>query len=175
MKNSTTTRAALSPQLGGAKIPAKPALWLRFGLVLCAVLASSCTGGSAPCCEDAQAPIAVSEARLPAPPPGSGVGAVYLTLVNHSDRDDRLLGVDCAAARHAELHETSQVDGVMQMRASPDGYPLARGETLVLAPGGKHIMLMGLAETASAGSTVPVVLTFAHAEPLTVPVVVTAR
>jgi copper(I)-binding protein len=60
---------------------------------------------------------------------------------------------------------------MMEMDAVKD-LAVAPGRPLVLAPGGYHIMLTGLAHTLDAGDRFPLTLTFAHAGPVTVEVTV---
>ncbi len=71
------------------------------------------------------------------------MGALYLQVVNHDDTPDRLLRVESPAADTAEIHVTSEEDGVVRMRHQPDGIPIPPGQSLELAPGGSHIMLLG--------------------------------
>ena len=59
----------------------------------------------------------------------------------------------------AELHETVMVDGSMGMREVKQ-IVVAKGATLVLEPGGYHIMLMGLKSPITVGQKVPITLTF---------------
>jgi copper(I)-binding protein len=59
----------------------------------------------------------------------------------------------------AELHETVMVDGSMGMREVKQ-IVVAKGATLVLKPGGYHIMLMGLKSPITVGQKVPITLTF---------------
>jgi hypothetical protein len=53
-------------------------------------------------------------------------------------------------------------DGVMKMRPLKD-LTVAPGETLQLAPGGSHVMLMGLAKPLEEGSSFPLTLDFGEA------------
>ncbi len=58
------------------------------------------------------------------------------------------------------LHQTQTVGGVTSMRPV-DGIPIRAGQTVVLAPGGFHLMLEGLRRPLKVGDRVPVALTFA--------------
>jgi protein SCO1/2 len=97
----------------------------------------------------------------------SEVAAGYLELYNTGDEDERLLGATSPLARAVELHELVHEGEVVRMRPAPGGFSIAQSETLALAPGGKHLMLQGLA-AAPERRTVPVVLTFEHEAPLSV-------
>jgi copper(I)-binding protein len=59
----------------------------------------------------------------------------------------------------AELHETVMVAGSLGMREVKQ-IVVAKGATLVLKPGGYHIMLMGLKSPITVGQKVPITLTF---------------
>ncbi len=87
-------------------------------------------------------------------------GAVYMTLTNGGESDETLLKIETDAAQVAELHET-QIDeqGVMRMRPV-ERLLLPAGESIVLEPGGKHIMLIDLKEGLVAGESFRLTLTF---------------
>ncbi|MFP2925652.1 copper chaperone PCu(A)C [Pyxidicoccus sp. 3LG] len=71
----------------------------------------------------------------------SRVGAVYLTLVNSTSKDDRLLTAGSTAAERTELHEVIAEGEVLRMHARPEGFMIPAGGSLELKPGGKHVML----------------------------------
>jgi periplasmic copper chaperone A len=102
--------------------------------------------------------IEVVSAWARATPPGASVGAAYLTLRNRGSEDDRLLGVESAAAARIELHETVEEGGVAKMRPVKPPAILA-GEALEMRPGGIHLMLMDLAAPLKEGMSVPLTLT----------------
>jgi copper(I)-binding protein len=126
---------------------------------------------------------AVAQAQSPAPTAGVTVehawarassgktGAVYLTLVDH-DASDRLTGASTPVAAMAELHQSVSEGGVMKMRPVENGLPLAPDQPATLSPGGYHLMLMGLTRPLKAGESFPLTLTFEHAPPQTVQVLV---
>ena len=97
-------------------------------------------------------------------------GAAYLTITGQGQRD-RLTGVSTPAAATAELHESMSDMGTMKMRPLP-GITLDPGKPVTLAPGGFHVMLMGLKAPLKAGDTFPLTLQFEHAPPLTVTIAV---
>lgn len=98
-----------------------------------------------------------------ATPPGAKVGGGYLTVVNGGGDDDRLVSATSPAAGRVEIHEMAVTDGVMVMRPLPEGLPVPAGETVALAPGGLHLMLIDLAAPLVEGERVPVELTFERA------------
>lgn len=97
------------------------------------------------------------------PPPGAPTAAGYLTVTNHGGAPDRLLGATSAIADSLEPHTMSMDGGVMRMRLAADGFEIRPGATLTLAPGGDHLMIVGLKHPLKAGEHVAAVLRFAHA------------
>jgi copper(I)-binding protein len=102
----------------------------------------------------------VAGAWIRQPPPGSDVAAVYLSLENVGTRAVRLTGVECPLASMAMMHETLESGGQSQMRALAS-VSLAPGASMAFSPGGRHIMLHGLAHPLQVGERVPIVLLFA--------------
>ncbi len=68
-----------------------------------------------------------------------------------------LVGASTPVAEDVEVHEMKLEGGVMKMRAAPR-LVLPAGKTVVLKPGGYHIMLMGLKQQLKAGDVVPITL-----------------
>jgi copper(I)-binding protein len=97
-------------------------------------------------------------------------GAAYLTITG-TGAADRLTGVSTPAAATAEIHESMADMGTMKMRPVP-GLTLAPGKPVKLGPGGYHVMLTGLKAPLKQGDSFPLTLTFEHAPPLTVTVIV---
>jgi len=91
----------------------------------------------------------------------------YVTIRNTGKEADRLVSASCDCATTTELHSMATKDGVMEMAEMKDGFAIAPGDTLVLKPGGNHIMLMGLKVRPQDGSTVNVKLTFEKAGEIT--------
>jgi len=89
-------------------------------------------------------------------------GAAYMSLQNNGEQDIRLtsVSVDESIASISELHHTVMRDDMMSMQELEDGIVIAAGETVEFAPGGKHIMLMGLTGPLEAGKQIEVTLNF---------------
>src|SRR5262249_27128385 len=87
--------------------------------------------------------------------------AAYLSIANDGRQDDRLLKVATPLAT-AELHSMTNVNGMMQMREM-DALDVPAGKTVKFAPGGNHVMIMGLKSPLKDGDTLPLTLTFEHA------------
>ena len=93
------------------------------------------------------------------------MGVVYMTVMD-AGAPDVLIGVQTPVADDAQLHQSKMQGGVMEMRQVKSA-PVGPGEPLVLAPGGYHIMLMGLKQALKEGDTVPVTLVFRNAGAVT--------
>lgn len=119
-------------------------------------------------------PLTVSDGFSRATRPGAPVAGGFVTIANHGPDADRLVAVASPAAGRMEVHEMAMADGVMTMRALDDGLPIPAGATVVLAPGGYHVMFMDLQAPLVEGESVAVTLTFEHAGPVTVPFAVLA-
>ena len=104
--------------------------------------------------------------------PRQSVGAAYMRL--RSPGGDRLLGASSPAAARVEVHETRVEGDVMRMRERGP-LDLPAGEVVTLAPGGLHVMLIGLAEPFTAGQRVPLLLRFERGGEQRVEVVVGDR
>ena len=100
-----------------------------------------------------------SRATLPNAPVGGG----FLTIENTGAEADRLVSVTSTVAGDTQIHEMAMDGDVMKMRQLKDGLEIPAGETVVLAPGGFHIMFMGLKQAFVEGETVAVTLTFEKA------------
>lgn len=95
--------------------------------------------------------------------PNQPVAGGFVTIANTGDTDDRLVGVSSDNANVMQIHTMAMDGDVMVMRQLADGLPVPAGETVVLQPGGLHIMFMQLNGPLVAGETVPVTLTFENA------------
>ncbi len=79
--------------------------------------------------------------------------ALFVNLTNPGDEDVTLTGADCGdVAETTEIHEMVTQDGQMVMRKAEGGVVVKAGSHEHLAPGGPHIMLMGLTRELPAGS-----------------------
>jgi len=85
-----------------------------------------------------------SNAWVKMPMPGVQMTAGFVEIENVTTSDVRLVAVRTSFSANSELHNMVMVNSVMQMRQAIDGWVITSGATLILAPGGKHAMLMGL-------------------------------
>ena len=77
-------------------------------------------------------------------PPFQPNSAGYLTLTNRGDVAVAIVGASSNVSDSVELHTTRKIDGLVRMEKL-QGLAVAPGERVELAPGGKHLMLLGLA------------------------------
>ena len=87
-------------------------------------------------------------------------GAGYMVL--RAPAGDRLVGATSPVAGRVELHTHIRDGEVMRMREVP-AIELPPGQAVTLAPGGLHLMLIGLTRPLAVGEAVPVTLRFERA------------
>lgn len=92
-------------------------------------------------------------------PPGQANSAAFLTLTNGSSVPHSLKSATSPVANTVELHTHTNNNGVMEMRQVPQIDVPAKGQ-VTLAPGGLHIMLIGLKQDLKPGETASVTLNF---------------
>ena len=88
-------------------------------------------------------------------------GAGFLMITNTGDTDDVLLDVRADFPK-VQIHTTEETDGVARM-IHVDALPIPAGETVKLAPGGFHVMFMGLGDPFKDGEEIPATLIFENA------------
>lgn len=111
--------------------------------------------------------VTVSDAWVKAVP--TGMTGAFAVLANDGDREVRLESVSTDRTGKVELHETvSDGSGGMTMRPKDGGFTIAAGDEHELAPGGDHIMLMGVTQALAPGEEIELVLHFADGSTRTV-------
>jgi len=98
-----------------------------------------------------------------ATPMGAKVAGGYFTIVNKGSAPDRLLSISSDVSEKAELHEMGVKDGVMTMRPVSGGLEVPAGGKVALAPGGYHLMFIGLKRQPKQGEKFAATLTFEKA------------
>ena len=122
----------------------------------------------------AAAEIHASGAQMRASLGRSTTTAGYVVLHNAGPGADRLVGASCACAARVELHMHQMQGGVARM--SPVGaIKVPADGSAVLAPGGAHLMFIGLKARVADGTRQRVTLVFERAGPVTVAFTVKAR
>jgi copper(I)-binding protein len=109
-----------------------------------------------------------------ATPPTAPAGGGYLTIKNAGTAPDRLVEVRSPAAAAAQIHEMKMEGNVMRMRELAGGLEITPGATVALAPGGLHLMLMGLKAPFKQGEKVPLTLVFEKAGSIDIELTVVA-
>lgn len=100
--------------------------------------------------------------------------ALYVSLTNNGDDDAAVVGASASRCGSMEVHQTVVDDDVMEMQRI-DELALAPGETVVMEPGGFHLMCMMVSEPFVDGETIGVDLEFCDGSSQTVSVVVEDR
>lgn len=101
-------------------------------------------------------------------------GGGYMTITNDGADDDRLIAVRADFPR-VMLHTTEETDGVARM-IHLDAVEIPAGETVSFAPGGLHVMFMGLdGNPLRAGDSIAATLVFESAGEVDVTFDVVAR
>ncbi|MEQ8656612.1 MAG: copper chaperone PCu(A)C [Hyphomicrobiales bacterium] len=101
----------------------------------------------------------LSHLRVIETPPNARNAGGFLTITNSGD-DNRLVSATSPVSERVELHTMTMDGDVMRMREIEGGIALPAGEKTELAPGGLHMMFIGLTSPFVTGETVPVTLTF---------------
>lgn len=101
-------------------------------------------------------------------------GAVYLNIKNTGKHDVTLskVSVDASISAMTQIHHTIMKDDMMVMQELEDGITIAKEQTVSLAPGGFHIMLMGLTGPLNAGESLELTLFFSDESTLITQVLV---
>src|SRR5437899_11633415 len=95
-----------------------------------------------------------------ATPPSAPAGGGFLKITNTGSPPDRLVSAKSPAADLVQVHEMKMDGNVMRMREVEKGLEIPAGGSVTLAPGGYHLMMMGLKRPLTQGTSVPVTLVF---------------
>jgi copper(I)-binding protein len=130
--------------------------------MLAALLAWTVVAGAAGAHEFRLGELTIEHPYAIATPPAAKAGAGYLTIRNAGAEADRLVAVE-APFPMVQVHATeTDASGVARM-APVEALEVPPGATVTLAPGGTHVMFMGLAEPLTAGDTLDAALVFEKA------------
>jgi copper(I)-binding protein len=109
-----------------------------------------------------------------ATPPSAPSGGGFLTVTNTGTTADRLVSASSPAAGQIQIHEMKMDGAIMRMRELENGVEIPPGATVTLAPGGVHLMMMGLKNPLQAETRVPLTLVFEKAGKIDVELTVVA-
>ncbi len=92
-------------------------------------------------------------------PPTAEVLAAYMIIHNHSDQKTSLTSLSSTEFKSVTLHKTSMHEGMMHMKAI-NSLEIAAGQSIVLEPGGYHLMLSKPITPMSHRQQINITLTF---------------
>lgn len=92
--------------------------------------------------------------------PGQPVGGAYMKIASRAQVT--LIHVETRVAKEVQVHTMHMDKGVMKMRGHGP-LDIQPGKTVKLAPGGLHLMLLGLKQALKVGDTITLKLTFIDA------------
>ena len=122
-------------------------------LLLILIVAAGCSGGDSSGLE-----VADPWAR---PSPNVATNAAFfLTVSNTSEVDETLVSATSDACRVTELHESRMNDGVMSMQQLTAGIAVPASQTVLLQPGGLHVMCIDKLGDFGEGDEVDLTLEF---------------
>lgn len=104
--------------------------------------------------------VTVSDAWARASAGMAKAGGAFMTLTNTAQHDHVVVSASSDISDRVELHTHIMANGVMQMREVEGGIKVPAGETIMLAPGGLHVMFLGLHAPLKEGTTFDLTLTF---------------
>lgn len=107
----------------------------------------------------AMAEIITSDAYVRAVPTGFENTAIFVKITNRNNSDVYLTKAASSVADNVELHNHVNNDGAMMMRPV-DQIKIGGTQTVELAPGGYHIMLIDLKRDLEVGENIGVDLSF---------------
>lgn len=116
-------------------------------------------------CGDMEGGLTISDPwGRPSPAMAQAV-AFYMEITNPGSTEDTLVSATSPVCDTVELHQSVLDDNqVMMMSQLEDGIDIAGDATVMLEPGGMHIMCIGLDHELETGEMIKVQLRFAIAE-----------
>jgi len=118
--------------------------------------------------------ITITNAWVRLLPPSATTTAAYMTISNSSSSAAVVISAASDVAGATEIHQMSDMNGMMKMSMSGDLTIPASGKT-VLQPGGFHMMLINLKKPLHQGDNVAITLNFKDKSSLMVNAVVQAQ
>jgi len=128
--------------------------------IFAATLPLACSTVTAEAADYDVGSIHITQPWARATPKGAKSGAGYMTITNKGTTPDRVNCVSSDASAQCQIHSMTMEGGVMKMRPVEGGLEIKPGETVTLAPGGFHVMLVTLKHPLEADQTVKATLKF---------------
>jgi copper(I)-binding protein len=94
------------------------------------------------------------------PAPAGGTGAGYFTVINAGSKPETLTHVESPLAQKVEMHSMT-MDGTVMKMGPVTSIVVPAGGQVSFAPGGYHLMMIGLKKPLAVGDKAPLTLTFA--------------
>jgi copper(I)-binding protein len=173
MANPTRTREQMhnrylrhgkQQRVGTRRAPSgQAARLIGFGILLAALLCIAI--GSAIAHEFSAKGVTVAHPWARATPGGAAVGGAYLEMKAARGQGDRLVSASSPVAGAVELHNHVMEGGIARMRRV-DAIPVPGGKSVILKPGGYHLMLTDLKAPLKEGDLVKITLVFEKAGPI---------
>jgi periplasmic copper chaperone A len=132
----------------------------RFAVL---ILVAAATLGTAQAHDYNLGPLQIAHPWARATPKGAAVAGGYLKVTNKGSEPDRLIGGSTPIAGRFQIHEMTMDNDVMKMREKEGGIVIPPGQTVELAPGGLHVMMLDLKQPLTAGEKVKGTLRFEKA------------
>jgi len=101
----------------------------------------------------------IDNAWVRAMPPSQVSTAAYLSVHNIGDSRLKIVGASSQSEAIVEIHTSREVDGMVSMQALEEVI-LAPGQRLEFAPGGMHLMMLGLDKMPAPGEKLKLCLEF---------------
>ena len=89
-----------------------------------------------------------------------GNTAAYMEITNRGRGEVTLIRVESELAPMIQIHETRIENDVASMQQLEDGLVIPAGDTIKLAPGGVHVMLMNLPDAVEEDTRAEITLVF---------------
>ena len=108
-------------------------------------------------------------------PEVASTAAFFFTIDNAGDQTERLVGATTDACRVTEIHRSAMTDGVMTMQQLAEGLEIPASDSVVLEPGGLHLMCIDKQVDFAQGTEIELALEFADGKRMTITAAVEDR
>ena len=122
-------------------------------LILFLLFVFSCSPGN-------ENSIEIRDAWIREVPAGSERAALYFEVINGGSGEDRVVSVDTTLSERTEIHSTNIDSKGLATMEKLEEVVVPSGESVVFAPGGTHVMLIGLNKKIKAGEEYQIKVNF---------------
>lgn len=131
-------------------------------------LLSACGDDAAPAADGPAFEVQDSWVRATVGSKEPSMTSAFMVLSNNTDSSVTVTGASTEVAETTEFHDMAEQDGKMMMMQLEDGIELKPQSGVILQPGGKHVMLMGMKKQLKAGDEVTFTLSYGDGKSATV-------